>query len=94
LNSVLKSAFPTIPFVRKPEFLPSALPLDPNWIAGFINGDGSFSLGLTKSSLYRLGYTCNPRFSVGQHARDRILLERIQSSFNCGSIYFNGKDNF
>jgi LAGLIDADG endonuclease len=45
LSPLLTSAFPKLPSVYKPEFIPSTLPLDPNWIAGFVNGDGSFSLG-------------------------------------------------
>ena len=68
-------------------FIPSTESLNPNWIAGFVNADGSFNLGYVKDSRMRLGATCNPYFDVSQHGRDRILLERIQSFLNCGSIY-------
>ena len=46
LNEVLSTAFPELPFVDKPDFVPSTSSLDPNWIAGFVNADGSFTSGL------------------------------------------------
>jgi LAGLIDADG endonuclease len=71
--------------VEKPDFIPSTLPLDPDWIAGFINGDGCFSLGYQKRLDLRLGATYKPYFQVTQHACDKILLERIAESFG-GSL--------
>jgi LAGLIDADG endonuclease len=79
-----------LPLVEKPAFVPSTSALDPHWIAGFVNGDGSFSLGFSENSKMRLGATCQPRFVVTQHQRDRILLERIQSSLACGVLYEKG----
>ena len=42
----------------------------------------------------QLGATCFPCFSIGQHERDLILLNRITESFQCGSIRDVGKDCF
>jgi hypothetical protein len=93
LSELLLNAFPSLPFVSMPEFLPSADPLDFHWIAGFVNADGSFTLGYTKSRTHRLGATCNPRFIVTQHKRDEALLNRIESVLGCGKVYGPGKDN-
>jgi len=68
------------------------LPYNSNWIAGFANGDGSFILSYYKDSRMRLGATCNPLFKVTQHLRDRLLLERILTSLDCGFIYNIRKD--
>jgi LAGLIDADG endonuclease len=54
-----------------------------------VNGDGHFTLGFSNNSAFRLGATCKPLFKVSQNLRDRILLERIASSLDCGSIYPN-----
>jgi len=86
LSPLLFNAFSPLPSRSRPEFIPSTFSLDSSWIAGFINGDGSFSLGFTKKSNSRLGATCLPTFSIVQHERDRILLERIQSSLGCGKF--------
>jgi len=44
LNPLLISAFPSLPNLEKPDFIPSSEPLNPHWLAGFVNGDGSFTL--------------------------------------------------
>jgi hypothetical protein len=50
LSKLLSNAFPSLPFVFKPNFIPSPEPLNSYRIVGFANGDGSFSLGYTKRS--------------------------------------------
>ena len=85
LSLLLSQAFPSLPSIPKPEFTLSAAPLDPNWIVGFVNGDGHFTLGFQKSSSHRLGFTCKPLFKVSQHPKDAVLLERIAESLGCGS---------
>jgi LAGLIDADG endonuclease len=84
LNNSLKFAFPSFLMAAK-QFIPSTEPLNPNWIAGFVDGDGHFTLGW-RNSRYKLGATRIPLFSVGQNGRDIILLQRILSSLDCGSI--------
>ena len=91
-NKSLLKAFPSLRSIPQPDFIPFTSPLDPNWIAGFVNGDGCFSLKYQKSSTHRLGARCNPCLQVTQHERDRFLLERIVSSLGCGSIHSNSKN--
>lgn len=72
--------------MSKPEFIPSKEELNPYWIAGFVNGDGSFGLNYTKAKRMKLGYTCQPQFRICQHERDKELLYRILVSMGCGNI--------
>jgi len=53
LSELLSNAFSDLPSITKPSFISSSLPLNPDWIAGFANGDGSFSLGYRKRSVFR-----------------------------------------
>ena len=57
------------------------------------DGDGSFTLGFRKRKDLSLGATWNLKF-ITQHKRDIILLERIATSLDCGSISDVGRDSF
>jgi hypothetical protein len=56
---------------------PPADILHPEWIAGFVSGDGSFGLNYSQYKGHKLGYSCRPQFRVTQHQRDLVLLNRI-----------------
>lgn len=43
-----------IVFKNKPVFEPSNMKLDHNWIAGFVQGDGTFGLNYTKQAIMKL----------------------------------------
>ena len=77
-----ENIIPTI----KPVFEPSSIKLDPNWIVGFVQADGTFGLNYIKQPRMKLGYTCQPQFRVTQHERDLIVLKRIIESMGCGTI--------
>jgi len=62
--------------------------LNPYFITGFIDGEASFSLTLTKNNRYKQGWLVFPTFQITLHQKDRALLESIRNSFNgVGSIY-------
>ena len=61
--------------IIKPMFESSNTLLDHNWIAGFIQADGTFGLNYTKAPRMKLGYTSQPQFRVTQHERDLIEKE-------------------
>lgn len=46
LSSKLLENFPSLASVDKLEYRPNFTKLDLDWLAGFINADGSFSLGV------------------------------------------------
>ena len=45
ISPKLLNDFPGVKVLKHPGFTPNTYPLDLNWIAGFTNADGSFSLG-------------------------------------------------
>ena len=63
--------------------------LDPWWIAGFVDGEGCFSISIVKNASTSLGYQIFPEFVVTQGAKSLSVLEDVQTFFNCGGIYEN-----
>lgn len=63
----------------------SALP--PEYVAGFIDGEGSFSLCINKQKTTRSGIEIRPQFTIELRADDREILERIMVTIGCGKIY-------
>lgn len=87
LNENIKVIYPDI----IPEQLPLKIindPLDPYWIAGFVNGDGSFMLHKNKKQNKSGGfsYILRHTFSVTQHIKDVELLHRIKDTLGCGKV--------
>jgi len=82
LSNNLKTAFPNIISLVRPLYISNNL-LNPNWINGFITGDGSFNITINKKN------QVFPRISITLHIRDKLLLEKIQQYFELGSIYIS-----
>jgi hypothetical protein len=66
--------------------------LDPNWVCGFVDGEGCFSVAVhTNPRAGRShGWQLQAVFQVYQHERDREILEQIQRVFGCGAIHRKG----
>lgn len=60
--------------------------LDPWWISGFVDGEGSFSVFMYKSSKLKVGWETQLAFNITLHSKDLNLLIRIQSFFGVGFI--------
>jgi len=55
LSITLKINFPNLIIIEKSKVnIPTNI--NYNWIAGFISGDGCFSVGIHKSDTYKTGY--------------------------------------
>lgn len=84
LSSELKDKFPNIEAVKRPLIIDKDIP-SPFWMAGFTSGDGSFYLIIRANKLNAI-----PRIDIGftivQHSRDMLLLEKFTTFFNCGRI--------
>ena len=61
--------------------------MNPYWVAGFVSGDGSFSVTVGKDARNNTGFRVDPRFSVGLNSRDANLIENLAKFFNCGVIF-------
>jgi hypothetical protein len=68
--------------------------LSPDWIVGFIDGEGCFYVGINKHSDLRTGYQILPELTVVQHERDIDLLYALRSVFNCGVVRRNHDDRY
>lgn len=84
LSEELKEKFSKIEAVKRPLIINKDIP-SPFWVAGFSTGDGSFYLVIRANELNKIPRT-DIGFSVTQHARDTLLLEKFITFFNCGRI--------
>jgi hypothetical protein len=66
--------------------------LDPNWVCGFVDGEGCFSVSVHRNpgAKKTQGWQLQAVFQVYQHQRDREILERIAETFGCGAIHSKG----
>ncbi len=66
--------------------------LDPNYITGFVDGEGSFSVSISPRNFQNVKWEVIPSFSISQHKRNRGILFKIKNYFGCGTIRPNRKD--
>ncbi len=62
--------------------------LDPNWVVGFVDGEGCFCVSVHRSSMMHRhgGWQLQPAFHVYQHQDHREVLESMVSFFGCGRL--------
>ncbi|MBI4253078.1 LAGLIDADG family homing endonuclease [Candidatus Uhrbacteria bacterium] len=65
----------------------SAQKLDPNYVAGFVDGEGCFCIGASKHTTMKRKVDLRPLFEIELRIDDREILERIQATIGCGSLY-------
>lgn len=85
LSELLKSEFKNYIPINRPVINTENIS-NPNWISGFVTGDGNFDIKIFSSN-HKIGYRVQLRFRISQHNRDLKLLELIKKYFNSGSIY-------
>lgn len=57
------------------------------YVAGFIDGEGCFTIVISKHATKKLGLDARLHFQIELRADDREILERIQETIGCGHIY-------
>lgn len=62
------------------------LELDADWIVGFVDGEGCFSVAVHDNPGAPHGWQLTPVFQVYQHQAHRVVLESLQCFFGCGSV--------
>lgn len=60
-----------------------------NWICGFVDGEGCFSVSIIKNKTTKSGIQIFPEFVVTQGAKSLSALEEIKKFFKCGNIFVN-----
>lgn len=77
--------YPDILAVDKPSInLPENL--NPQWVSGFVAGDGGFSIYVRPAVDYALKEKVYCRFHIAQHIKDLDLMYLFINFFNCGKI--------
>ncbi len=61
--------------------------LNPNYVCGFIDGEGSFSVSIGKHKTLRRGFEVRPEFEIELRKDDQEILERILVTIGAGRIY-------
>ena len=70
-------------------------PISAEWIVGFVDGEGCFSIGFTKQPDrtnrrgYRTGFQVSHSFVVAQGERSKRCLEEMQVFFEVGRLVIN-----
>jgi hypothetical protein len=59
------------------------------WIVGFVDGEGCFSISVVRNASCRLGWQVQHEFSVTQASSSRVALELLQREFECGTVIEN-----
>ena len=68
----------------------SRLSLDPNWVCGFVDGEGCFSVPIRQNPMAPHGWQLQPTFQVSQHRSNRAVLDALESFFGCGAVRSKG----
>ena len=85
LSPMLKINFPTVLPLLRSEVCGLSIK-DPNWLTGFVDGEGYFYVKSLKNDRYSTGFSVNLVFSIAQHARDTALLTTFIDYLDCGRI--------
>ena len=90
ISEELKELYPNLVPVMRPE-VPERK-IQPEWLVGFIDGEGSFNIITVEKkssdapSMPNTSYKVWLHFQITQHSRDTVLMERIVTFFDCGSV--------
>jgi len=84
-KKVLKHYTDIIPIDKPVINLPDSL--NPQWVSGFVAGDGGFSIYIRSAKDYILGEKVYCRFHIAQHSKDLKLMELFIKFFNCGVVH-------
>jgi len=87
LSDSLKTIFPNTVPVSRPQLEDITIP-HPDWMAGFVSGEGCFLVQMAKYGKGKLdGVSLS--FKVSQHLRDELLLRSFTSFFGCGLFNYH-----
>lgn len=59
--------------------------LDPNWVTGFVDAEGCFSVVIEISEIFKRKIRIS--FEINLHEKDKDILYKIQSFFGVGAVY-------
>jgi hypothetical protein len=68
--------------------------LKPDWVVGFVDGEGCFFIGVNPHKEMTVGYQILPEFRIVQHERDIQVLYSLKRFFKSGVVRRNHDDRF
>lgn len=68
--------------------------LNPNYIAGFIDGEGCFAISIGRHKTLKNRAEVKLEFEIELRADDKPILERIRETLGCGNIYDLNYDRY
>lgn len=68
--------------------------LSPDWVVGFVDGEGCFHVSVNPHPEMSVGYQVLPEFVVVQHERDLQVLYALKRFFACGVVRKNNGDRW
>ncbi len=83
-KKVLKYYPDVLPFPKPIVNLPDIL--NPQWVSGFVAGDGGFSIYIKPAKDYVLLEKVYCRFHIAQHSKDIELMKLFIKFFDCGVV--------
>lgn len=85
LTNKLIESFPNVVPVQR-AIVNNTEILDPNWLAGFSEGEGCFFVESSKSKSHTVGYQVRLKFQLTQHSRDSLLMSYLINYLDCGVL--------
>nr|YP_009262004.1 GIY-YIG endonuclease [Chrysoporthe austroafricana]AMX22079.1 GIY-YIG endonuclease [Chrysoporthe austroafricana] len=85
LTPLLKEAFPHTKPVPRPLVKNTEIK-NPEWLSGFVSGDGSFSVKLRRLSSFKVGFQVVLVLQITQNERDEELMKTIISYLGSGVL--------
>lgn len=76
-------------YVKEKDFKNLFMNLNAQWIVGFVDGEGSFHIGINKNQEMKLGVQVLPEFTVVQDEVDEQVLHALKAYFGCGVVRKN-----
>lgn len=61
--------------------------LDPQYVVGFVDGEGCFCVSISKHATLKRGYEVRLLFEIEVREDDQDILEMIRKTIGCGTIY-------
>jgi LAGLIDADG endonuclease/NADH-Ubiquinone oxidoreductase (complex I), chain 5 N-terminus len=86
LSDFLKSEFKDFSMVKREIINTENIP-NPNWLSGFVTGEGCFDVRIFQQLSNKIGYRVQLRFRISQHEKDLKLMECIRKYLGSGKVY-------
>jgi hypothetical protein len=64
-----------------------------NYIAGFVDGEGSFHVAIQRNPSTKASWQLVPEFHVSQHVSSKDVLELMRDTLKCGYVKANHRHN-